>query len=546
MTLLLALGSLAEVRAQSIVHLCDCDTTGPVQPHAACIAGADQNSGTAAQPKRTLAGSGVNPSSAPGGSEIRYCEGGAWNHATIFIENNPNTDAANPLSFTSYAPPTGAAGQPALNINTDSPAVVFCCFQDTVYDGGYAFRNLRFQGPGANSRNAGLFFVSAYVTDVSFDNVRVEGFAIGVQGATERTGNPGSSLRRVTVTNSLIARNHAMGLLIAGDDLRIEGNLIEANNFSGSSFNHGLYIGASRSASRVTVRNNRFVDNSLVGGRCEGGNLTVHGQTDQLLIEHNLIAVPQATGGCYGISLTDGGVDYVDFPTGGPEFNRRLVVRSNTIVNVGQNFLTVQSAVAPIIENNRLISTTATSAYGIVVENGGAEDEPGNAARIRNNTCWFERNTASSTCIALRNGGANVLANNVAWFGPTASPTVRGFEHGAAAAWAHFDHNHVRFGSGSGNYTATHATLAQAQMAGIGLADSSGDPRFAAAPAAGNAYSLAVLADSPLRSSGSDAHMAPRDVLDCVRDATPDKGAHEFGATPCGVASDVLFADGFE
>ena len=257
----------------------------------------------------------------------------------------------------------------------------------------------------------------------------------------------------------------------------------------------------------------------------------MHGRVDQLMIEENLITVAASASGCYGISITPGGTGY----TGGTpdEYTRRAVIRGNTIVGVGNNYITLAMATNGVIENNRLISTAAQLAQGIVVENGDGDDEATTNIIIRNNTCYFPAVTSVSSCVNVSAGATHTLTNNLVYFGASAAATVRCFGMTALSNFTVKDYNHCYFASGSGNYTDDYATLGLAQAAGMGANDTTGDPLFAATPSSGNNWSLAVNSGSPVRSAGNNSSKSTRDVLYCRRDSTPDIGAHEYGGTPC-------------
>ena len=123
---------------------------------------------------------------------------------------------------------------------------------------------------------------------------------------------------------------------------------------------------------------------------CNGGNFTLHGQIDGLLIEGNTITQTAATGGCYGLSITNG------YNTA--EWFRNLTVRGNTITNVGFFAIVAHSAPNILIENNRVKNTQATYQIGIGTgagNSGGGDDVLTNGV-IRNNTVCFTQPASGS------------------------------------------------------------------------------------------------------------------------------------------------------
>lgn len=354
--------------AMVTLHFSDCQVGARV----GCVAGNNANAGTASSPKQTLAGIDVNTLGA--GSQLLFARGGAWNNVNLFL-NNPNATATSALLFGDYLP--AGVGASAARPELRSGGVVFNVggmYGNSVVDGGYTFRGLKLTGLSGDAGSRG-FFVHSSTRNVLIDDMEITGFGIALElqnvGAT---GNEGLVLR-----NSHIHHNSEMGILGDTNDLVIEGNLIEANNVSGSGFNHGLYL--SGHARNGIVRNNRFINNSVLNGVCTGGNLTVHGQWDGLLIENNTIEQLQSTWGCWGISVNDG--------YNLPEYFRGVVLRGNSLVNI-ECAICVRAAPGIVIEGNRIRSNQPNLPTAIVVGSPtNSDDDPGVGATVRNNVVCF-------------------------------------------------------------------------------------------------------------------------------------------------------------
>ncbi|MET0334320.1 MAG: right-handed parallel beta-helix repeat-containing protein [Rhizobacter sp.] len=331
-----------------------------------CVAGNNANAGTSASaPKRTLAG--INLDTLPAGSRLLFARGGAWTGFNVQV-HNLNVTAAAPLVFDSYAPPWGGTARPWLVSGGAFYAFQTSHFGRTEDSGGYVIRNLKLDG----ARAAGQWGIHLrnLSHDILIENLEITGFELGLHFQND------SPIGNVTVRNNLIHRNSAMGMLGSSVNLTFENNTFEANNFSGSGFNHAIYLGGH--GRNGVIRNNTFLRNSVCtvapcadGGAvdadtCRGGNVTVHGQWDGLLIEGNTIEQTAGVGTCYGVSITPG---YTS-----AEFFRRVVVRGNTVVNVGCG-ICVGAANAPLVENNRQFNTQARDTTPAVL--GAHVDTPG-------------------------------------------------------------------------------------------------------------------------------------------------------------------------
>ena len=354
-----------------------------------CVAGSNASPGTQAAPKQNLSGVSVN--SLPAGSHLLFARGGAW---TVAINlNNPNATSAAPLTFADY----GSGALPVFNTPSGT-TLSFGRYGDTVPDGGYVFRNLKLDGRGTGQWGA---FVQGATRDVTFDGVEATGFAIGVHA--QQIG--GASNERLTIRNSVLRNNREHGFLGDSNVLLIEGSLFEGNNPDGGGMEHGAYLGG-RSTS-LTVRNSTFRRNSAPGGVCNGGNLTLHGQHDNVLIEGNVIEQDASAGNCWLLSITTG---YTS-----AEWFRNLVVRNNRLINGGNAALIVQSAANALIEGNVSWSNQPELGQAAVVTGGvggsGGGDEAMTGGTIRNNTACYPIPSPNNTVLRNSSPGATLTTN---------------------------------------------------------------------------------------------------------------------------------------
>ncbi|MGY4827999.1 right-handed parallel beta-helix repeat-containing protein [Sphaerotilaceae bacterium SBD11-9] len=359
-------------------YFSDCQTGAA----AGCVVGSNSNAGTsAALPKQNL--SGINLDSLPAGSRLLFARGGAWTNFGVSLRNLNVTPTA-PLVFDAYG--TGAAPW----LKTSLHGFNFGAYNDTVADGGYTIRNIKLDGQG--TAGAWGFFLHNANRNITIENVEVTGFELGIH-AQQTAGVENVGL---VVRNSNIHHNSGMGMLGDAIDMVLEGNTFAYNNFSGSTFNHAIYL--SGHGRNGVMRNNTFTNNSVVNGVCQGGNVTVHGQWDGLVIEGNTITQAASSEGCWGFSLTPGYANSA-------EWFRNAVVRNNTITNLGGCAVCVISAPGVLIEGNRIFNSQASQIAVTVSPPFEAGDDTGLSPTVSNNTICFTQPNASSAAVAIRVSG---------------------------------------------------------------------------------------------------------------------------------------------
>lgn len=478
-----------------------------------CVPGDDSNAGSSLEaPKRTLAGFDVN--TLPAGARVLFARGGAWTDFRVMVKNL-NATPASPIVFDSYAPPWGGTAAPWLRVR-QMVGFEFGHYNDTDHDGGYTVRNLKLDGEGVGQWG---FWLRTATRHVTLENLEITGFGIALHAVNE--GDSGNTA--FTLRDSHVHHNSEMGLLGSANDALIEDNTFADNNFSGSAFEHAIYLGSGGRESRnITLRGNTFRNNSVVDGTCTGGNVTLHGQFDGVLIENNAILQDASAGGCYGFSI---GPAYTT-----AEWFRNVVVRGNTIVNLGNCAICAASAPGIVIENNLIVNDQPgyRAAVMIPVFTPETGDDADGQAVVRNNTAVAVHASAGFEAIALRAEAGNglQLVSNLIYFGAEAEPTAACFGHAALSNFTVLDHNLCHHAGGAGLWSETHATLADARAAGVDLHGTSGDPLFVALPSAANDWSEALQSASPARNAGHPALSSTHDRLGVVRTA-PSIGSRE-------------------
>jgi Right handed beta helix region len=364
-----------------------------------CIIGNDANDGLSPQtPKRTFAG--FNWNTLPAGTNVLLVRGGSWDMPMTILENNNVTPTA-PLVIRAY----GTGPTPLLRATQNIIFQLGGLYNNQTNDGGYVIRDMHLDGLGAGQW--GFWFVQN-VTGAHLFHVEIEGFELGLHAS----GGEPYGVNHLTLESSYIHHNSGMGFLGSPDDSIIENNVFEANNFSGSGLNHAIYFS---NFQNTTIRGNRFLRNSVVNGRCTGGNVTIHGVVDGLLIEDNVITQDAGDGGCYGFSITAG---YTS-----AEIFENVIVRNNIVKDTGNCAVCIDSAPGALVEGN--VSIKSDTAWHAAVLNPphGEEDAVTSGATVRNNTrCQASPNSQVDAVRFM--GPSTTQSNNVSQTGAAATTGV--------------------------------------------------------------------------------------------------------------------------
>lgn len=371
-----------------------------------CVQGNDANDGKSpSTPKRRLESMDLN--ALPRGSKLLLARGGVWTVPTLILDN-PHVTAEAPLVIDAY----GTGERPWLQAPDVKNAVfMFGKYNNTSYDGGYTFRNLKLDGRGSGQWG---FFLIHNLHHVTIEDSEITGFHIGIHSQAMAP----HGVNHVVIRRNAISRNRGMGILGQFNDSVIEENLFEGNNFSGSDYDHAIYLSGNEAGGRRnTVRHNTFRHNSVVDGVCKGGNVTMHGQMDGMLIEGNTIEQRASARSCWGFSITSG------YKT--PEWFRNFVIRGNTVVNLGECSFCINASPGIVVENNRVFNDQKSPHAAVMITRGNRT--PGDAedrdAVVRGNVACFPSASSSQVAVRLAAPAANVI-DNVALTGEAATRGV--------------------------------------------------------------------------------------------------------------------------
>ena len=523
--LMAAAASVSTAASATVYYVSDCQSGAA----SGCVAGNDSNNGTsAATAWRTTSKLQSAFNAGKPGDQFLLAKGGAWSGVSMTLFNNnggsPSALYTNPLIIDSYTASWASTAKPILNTGSGAVALNFSnSGAPPLVNGGYTVRNLSLQGAG--SADVGIRLFNG-VQNVVTENLTVNGFNAGLScGGLAAAGSDPSS---ITVRNSTYTNNRAVGIGMWGcPNVLIEGNALDNNGFTRPGLDHPMYVSGSdkgRVTNGVVIRNNKLTNNAVTSGLCQATAIVGHDVAADWLIEGNYIYQAPGTSypTCWGIAMSPGNGGYT-------EGMDRLVIRGNTIVNVGNNGIEVAACRTCTIENNVLVWEATTEAMGIRYHIAPTTPTyTGTALTVRNNSVYFAKTNDTSRGVVVNDQGTNhVVASNLVYFG-SGSVAAACFDSNLAAGSFTGWNNNLCFG---GNWTGQYATRAAFTSAtGFDANGVSADPKLAATPALANNFSMALASTSPAINVGSTTMSSSIDRLSVQRSA-PDIGAFEYAAS---------------
>ena len=552
----------------------------------ACVAGSDAALGTSsAVPYRTSTKFQAVFNAAKPGDQLLLAKGGAWDAVAVTLRNAySGTDSthlatmvANPVIVDSYTPSWGTGvAKPRLNSLTtgtvDNPDILLS-FKDnyaTTYDGGFVVRNLDFESAGSYHVSIGINVVLR-TSNIVFDNLTINGFGWGGFGCSGQ-----ASLDRnrypymITLKNSAITNNGKTGIGAFGcSNFVVDKNTLDNNGFDDSqilttqdiSRNHQMYITGTDAndgsvTSGVIIRNNTMTNSSVcpaVGtngynsahtcaiGQCSAAVIVGHDWASDFVIENNTISQVDGTsgGGCWGIGYgpANGGYSEATF---------RLVVRGNTLINLGNTAITTAACQNCLFENNVVLwGPNAMDNIGdgdcFMVKKNSVSASPGATYQnqnvvIRNNTCYYAKTGDVSRGISVRDvGTGHIVTNNLIVFdasGTNIAAYCVDTTGLTMAAFTAFDYNQCFHYA---NWTPTQSlAMWQGTPGTPDIHSLTSNPQLIGKPSQASPGNVAIGAGSPARGAGSSTYKAPRDRTACARPSPASIGAYEYFASACG------------
>jgi hypothetical protein len=479
---------ISTTASAAVYYVSDCQAGAA----AGCVAGSDNNSGTsAASPWKSTSKVSSSFASMAAGSQVLFAKGGAWSNAAMSGLQNLNSRAASPIIFDSYSPSWGGTAKPIL-VEARAGTDIFSLTGGgtIVHDEGYVIRNLELRGNGTGQWG---IFLTNNISDVVIDNVTMDGLSIGVYCGEYKSATGGN---RITLKNSTLTNIRNFGSLWGCANGLIENNTFDNTGYQTPVFDHPLYLGAEFASSNVVVRNNKFTRNAQTNGVCVSSVIVAHGLYDGLVIEDNSIvqAPGAANDGCWGIAMAPAYASAESLP--------HLVVRGNTVANVGGIAIGCSSCPGALIENNTIVQEGTNSLVGIQIPmmRRGAGDVADGGAIVRKNSIYYSQSSIYNIGISVAtDGSAYSVDSNLIYFGSNSNATHYCFETTglSLSAFTKFDNNLCYHAGNNGRYSTTYATLANGQAAGFDLKGLSTNPLLATVPSLANGWSMTLNATSP-------------------------------------------------
>jgi len=344
-----------------------------------CDTGDDNNDGKSeATPFRTYEKGLSQFNQLLGGESVLFCRGGEFVSEVKKSLFNQNCSASAVCTIGAYGEiAEGLDNRPILLITNATAAINFFEGGSPDVDGGYFVKDLILM-----SDETTLFGVHLTndVDDVTLDNLHIQGFDIGVYSSgAGLTTDP--NINRINdnlkLINSTIIDNPGQGWLGACKNCLIENNHFTNNGFGKAVFNHNIYI--SGKTTNLTIRGNTLYKSAFINGKCQGVSLVGHGKLSNLLIEKNLIKEDEgaATSGCWGIAIDTG--------YNSEEVFTDLVIRNNTVMNVGGQAIGCSSCVNVQIEGNTVLDPAGLLYEAIRVPNRAEDSVKSKNVLIANN-----------------------------------------------------------------------------------------------------------------------------------------------------------------
>ena len=496
----------------TIHYVCDCGSLADSD----CVPGDDSMNGTSpATAWRTYERARAGFSQMAAGDTLAFCSGGHFTVDDNVNWGNTNCLATQVCVVRDY-PPSWASGDEERPIISSHRSAFK--FMAPEHEEGFVLMNLDLHGSVVGS---GFFFYND-IDDVLMCNVRVDGFHLGVHVAASNSTHESSDGRndRIVLRNSDIRNNDGQGWLGGCDDCGVAYSTFVNNGYEKVTFNHNVYFsGSNDPAHNMFAIGNDLSENTMVDGACHGVSLVVHGKKENLLIEGNTLhEQPGAVGhDCWGIA--------VDGSYGEEEGFKNLIIRNNTLINMGNLSIGANVCQNCLIENNVVVQTNPVGGWTIRVPS--KDENPADIATtnvtVRNNSIYIGGNSGARGIYVSDVGANHVVVNNAVLHASTSNSAC--FELALpTTAYATVDHN-ICHSIGSGDL---------AWMQGMDLASWNGSTGFDASsldsdPAFNNvnAHDLSPAPGSPMIDAGHPSLSSVFDHLGWPRDDAPDMGAYE-------------------
>jgi hypothetical protein len=520
-------------------YVCDCSSGADVD----CIAGDDAANGTLQTPWQSYEKARTTFSTMSAGDAIKFCDGGYWSVNGSAKWVNSNCRADNYCRVENYTADwvSGDENLPILERLDFNPMFSFANGGTAKHQEGYLFQNMQLKGSGVLQSG---FFIFNDIDDVVINNVTVSNFGFGV---SVQAANPcaiddlmcDGINQRITLSNSTIINNIQQGWIGGSSGGRILNNYFENNGADRSAgLEHNIYVTSSGGGGELhdmKVIGNKLYHAALdANGVCLGTSLVVHGIINNLLIENNTVWEDVGFAGdkCWGIAVDSGGH--------GDAFTN-IIIRGNTVRNVGGHGIGVSLCADCIIENNVIIQEQ--NYFKAIVapdKNIVAGEEVLDRLIVRNNSIYFA-NGAIGTAIEVSKQGSNhqIVSNAIYYAGSSPNFNCLQTTNLNNLAFDAIDNNICYHPNSSAAEWVEAIGSLTAWQASSGFDGNSSEVNPGFTNPVNNDLSP-VSINSNMVDSGHVILSSTNDILGISRDAIPDIGAYEW------LANDMIFVNGFE
>ncbi|MDC0358774.1 hypothetical protein OAO01_08160 [Oligoflexia bacterium] len=501
--------------------VCNCGTGADSD----CVAGSDSNSGTLTSPFQTFEKARTQFNLLQAGETIGLCSGGVFEVTSGTRLVNENCQADKRCTIRDYTPTwaSGDEGKPIIN----SPSTSVFSLEDggaPNHEEGYIIANLELHGGGSGN---GVFIYND-IDDVLLYGLVIDSFHIGVHCAGSNSdpeaGSDGLN-ERIVLSNSTIRNSDGQGWLGGCTDCVVDSNTFINNGFGKAVFNHNVYWSGATQRGKIT--NNDLYQSALIDGECKGVSLVTHGKHSDLLIENNTVRedVGAAGQGCWGIAIDGGG--------GSGEVYDGLIIRGNTVVNVGNLGIGCTSCQNAIIENNIVIHEQAfgNTAIGVPSKSSSSGDLPTTNVTVRNNTIYNKNAGGRGITLGTYEGEHFTLVSNAIYYAGVDNSFDCLRVDRPEASYRAIDHNLCYFPNATaeiewvnGKGSTPDPLTAWQQNSPFGDNSLNTDPLFKD-PSLWD-FSIAS-STSAVIDAGHATLSASQDILGITR-STPDIGAYEY------------------
>ena len=537
----------------AVRYYCDCQAGAS----GSCAAGNDATgAGTSASPYQTIDAAMTWLNGGANRTAV-LCRGGSFTPAAagtfVFaLSANASCPSGSICNELREYPIGGTDPKPTINTPTGNHYLI----STTNGGGGYRFMNLRLQGspfPHIGGQ-AGFFLYSNAsigkppVHDIAIENVDMDSFETGVQDTVNTTKN-------VTIIGNHFTNISNFGYLGGSSNLTVSYNSF-VDTGSDNKFDHAVYLSAHDPVANVAIVGNFITGFSTASGNtnCQGSPLIAHAAVTNLTVSGNVVIEDTtAAGECYGLGFnnTTGITTAV--------YYRNALFSDNIIVNGGFNGMNITSCPYCVIENNLVISQTASGSGGFGISTPGNTARPQDDlecyAKIVNNTVYYgPTNTQGMNGVQIGGEGAGyTVANNTVMYAGTshALNSTSCFTYDLSLASYNFINNNNCFSNdpvtkwvyrqpvSSLADWKTYAAAAGSLGTGFDTASSFANPGWSfptplAIPALDEAKTGAQLfapyftpVGSPLKGGGTTEHAPGKDIANTARSSPPSIGAYE-------------------